>query len=67
MHYMCVVGGARGLGSSWEKPNGIPLADISWIKEDTERRLFTPVQTCKNITGLCKRRCVIKLAHMSPT
>ncbi|KAK3520614.1 hypothetical protein QTP70_028634, partial [Hemibagrus guttatus] len=47
----------------WEKPNAIPPADISWIKEDTERGLFTPVQTYKDITGLCKKRRVLKSDH----
>lgn len=44
----------------WENPNGIPSADISWLKEDTERGLFTPVQTYKDVTGVLKRRQVIK-------
>lgn len=44
----------------WENPNGIPSADISWLKEDTERGLFTPVQTYKDVTGVLKRRRVIK-------
>lgn len=39
----------------WENPNGIPSADISWLKEDTERGLFTPVQTYKDVTGVLKR------------
>ncbi|XP_065326144.1 uncharacterized protein LOC134624237 [Pelmatolapia mariae] len=34
----------------WENPNGIPSADISWLKEDTERGLFTPFQTYKDVT-----------------
>ena len=38
----------------WEDPNGIPSSDISWVKEDAERGLFTPVQTFKDITGLLK-------------
>ncbi|KAK3567662.1 hypothetical protein QTP86_020393 [Hemibagrus guttatus] len=48
----------------WEKPNAIPPADVSWIKEDTERGLFTPVQTYKDITGLRKKRRVLKSDHM---
>ncbi|KAK3565379.1 hypothetical protein QTP86_007112 [Hemibagrus guttatus] len=48
----------------WEKPNAIPPADVSWIKEDTERGLFTPVQTYKDITGLCKKRRVLKSDRM---
>lgn len=48
----------------WENPNGIPSADISWLKEDTERGLFTPVQTYKDVTGVLKRRRVIKSDSM---
>lgn len=48
----------------WENPNGIPSADISWLKEDPERGLFTSVQTYKDITGLCKRRRVMKSDRM---
>ncbi len=28
----------------WEYPNGIPPADLSWVKDDTERGLFGPIQ-----------------------
>lgn len=48
----------------WENPNGIPSADISWLKEDTERGLFTPVQHYKDIAGLIKRRRVMKSDRM---
>ncbi|XP_025758713.1 uncharacterized protein LOC102078485 [Oreochromis niloticus] len=48
----------------WENSNGIPSADISWLKEDTERGLFTPVQTYKDVTGVLKRRQVIKSDRM---
>ncbi|XP_037619327.1 uncharacterized protein LOC119484539 [Sebastes umbrosus] len=48
----------------WENPNGIPPADISWLKEDPERGLFTPVQLYKDITGLLKRRRVLKSDRM---
>ncbi|KAK3567644.1 hypothetical protein QTP86_020423, partial [Hemibagrus guttatus] len=49
----------------WEKPNAIPPADVSWIKEDTERGLFTPVQTYKDITGLRKKRRVRHICDVS--
>ncbi|XP_045927014.1 uncharacterized protein LOC123984448 isoform X1 [Micropterus dolomieu] len=48
----------------WENPNGIPNVDISWLKEDTERGLFTPVQIYKDNTGLFKRRRVMKSDRM---
>nr|XP_008281293.1 PREDICTED: uncharacterized protein LOC103358198 [Stegastes partitus] len=48
----------------WENPNGIPEADIPWLKEDTERGLFTPVQVYKDSKGLLKRRQVMKLDRM---
>ncbi|KAK1888878.1 Non-toxic nonhemagglutinin type D [Dissostichus eleginoides] len=48
----------------WENAGGIPSADISWLKEDTERGLFTPVQTYKDITGQIKRRRVMKSDRM---
>lgn len=44
----------------WENPNGVPCADVSWLKEDTERGLFTPVQMFKDSTGQLKRRRVMK-------
>lgn len=49
---------------NWENPNGIPTADIFWLKEDTERGLFTPVQTYKDVTGFCKKRRVLKSDRM---
>ncbi|XP_049334412.1 uncharacterized protein LOC125801663 [Astyanax mexicanus] len=48
----------------WEKPNGIPPADISWLKEDTERGLFTSVQVHKDNAGLFKRRRVMRSDRM---
>ncbi|XP_034065909.1 uncharacterized protein LOC117542365 [Gymnodraco acuticeps] len=48
----------------WENPGGIPSADISWLKEDTERGLFTPIQTYKDIKGQIKRRRVMKSDRM---
>ncbi|KAJ8370306.1 hypothetical protein SKAU_G00103340 [Synaphobranchus kaupii] len=47
-----------------ESPNGIPSSDISWLKEDTQRGLFTPVQIYKDNTGLFKRRQVMKSDRM---
>ncbi|XP_034036665.1 uncharacterized protein LOC117519426 [Thalassophryne amazonica] len=54
----------EGWVRSWENPNGIPSADLSWIKEDTERGLFGPIQTYKGNTGVLKRRRVMKLDRM---
>ncbi|KAK1879181.1 E3 SUMO-protein ligase KIAA1586 [Dissostichus eleginoides] len=48
----------------WQNPGGIPNADISWLKEDTERGL-TPVQTYKDIRGQIKRRRVMKSDHLN--
>ncbi|KAL7827241.1 hypothetical protein SRHO_G00329590 [Serrasalmus rhombeus] len=48
----------------WEDSSGIPSADISWLKEDTERGLFTPVQIYRDNTGLFKRRRVMKSDRM---
>ncbi|XP_048885478.1 uncharacterized protein LOC125751054 [Brienomyrus brachyistius] len=48
----------------WENPNGIPSADISWLKEDTERGMFTPVQIYRDHTGHLKRRRVMKSDRM---
>ncbi|XP_078799712.1 uncharacterized protein LOC144990380 isoform X2 [Oryzias latipes] len=48
----------------WEDPNGIPPADVNWLKEDTERGLFTAVQTYKNVSGHLKRRRVMKSDRM---
>ncbi|XP_056297479.1 uncharacterized protein LOC130210955 isoform X2 [Pseudoliparis swirei] len=48
----------------WENPNGVPCADVSWLKEDTERGLFTPVQMFKDSTGQLKRRRVMKADRM---
>ncbi|XP_034147114.1 uncharacterized protein LOC105008188 [Esox lucius] len=44
----------------WENPNGIPSADISWLKNHNERGLFTPVQIYKDNTGVFRRRQVMK-------
>ncbi|XP_034035737.1 uncharacterized protein LOC117518641 [Thalassophryne amazonica] len=54
----------EGWVRSWENPNGIPSADLSWIKEDTERGLFGPIQTYKGNTGVLKRRRVMKSDRM---
>ncbi|XP_078785892.1 uncharacterized protein LOC144981585 [Oryzias latipes] len=48
----------------WEDPNGIPPADVNWLKEDTERGLFTAVQTYKDVSGHLKRRRVMKSDRM---
>lgn len=48
----------------WEDPHGIPSADIPWLKEDSERGLFTPVQTYKDIKGVIRRRRVLKSDRM---
>ncbi|XP_076841988.1 uncharacterized protein LOC143486080 [Brachyhypopomus gauderio] len=48
----------------WENPNGIPEADISWLKDDQERGLFTPVQVYHDNTGKLKRRRVVKCDRM---
>lgn len=48
----------------WEDPNGIPSVDVSWLKEDVDRGLFTPVHTYKDITGQLKRRRVMKSDRM---
>ncbi|XP_017564809.1 uncharacterized protein LOC108434293 isoform X2 [Pygocentrus nattereri] len=48
----------------WEDSSGIPSADISWLKEDTERGMFTPVQIYRDNTGLFKRRRVMKSDRM---
>ncbi|KAL0963393.1 hypothetical protein UPYG_G00305780 [Umbra pygmaea] len=44
----------------WEESNGIPFADIPWLKEDSERGLFTTVQLYKDIKGVIRRRRVLK-------
>ncbi|XP_073729047.1 uncharacterized protein [Misgurnus anguillicaudatus] len=36
----------------WENPNGISPADLSWVKEDTERGLFGPIQVYRNKDGI---------------
>ncbi|KAF1389605.1 hypothetical protein PFLUV_G00075180 [Perca fluviatilis] len=48
----------------WESPNGIPSADITWLKEDPERGLFTPVRVYKDITGLLRKRRAMKSDRM---
>ncbi|KAG5286515.1 hypothetical protein AALO_G00015660 [Alosa alosa] len=48
----------------WEDPSGIPAADVTWLKEDSERGLFTAVQTFKDIRGQIKRRRVLKSDRM---
>lgn len=54
----------EGWVRSWENPHGVPSADISWLKEDTERGLFTAVQIFKHKSGQLKRRRVIKSDRM---
>ncbi|XP_034540936.1 outer membrane channel protein CpnT-like [Notolabrus celidotus] len=54
----------EGWVRSWEETNGIPAADITWLKEDPERGLFTPVQHFKDIAGQIKRRRVMKSDRM---
>ncbi|XP_039521831.1 uncharacterized protein LOC120475226 [Pimephales promelas] len=48
----------------WEDPNGIPSPDIPWLKEDSERGLFTSVQTYKDIKGVIRRRRILKSDRM---
>ncbi|CAM4684160.1 unnamed protein product [Leuciscus chuanchicus] len=48
----------------WEDSHGIPSSDIPWLKEDSERGLFTPVQTYKDIKGVIRRRRVLKSDRM---
>ncbi|XP_056319082.1 uncharacterized protein si:ch211-243p7.3 [Danio aesculapii] len=48
----------------WEKPDGISPADLSWVKNDTERGLFTHVQVYQDSTGVLKRRRVMKSNRM---
>ncbi|XP_073709426.1 uncharacterized protein [Misgurnus anguillicaudatus] len=48
----------------WEDSNGIPSADIPWLKEDSERGLFTPVQIYKDTKGVIQRRRVLKSDRM---
>lgn len=48
----------------WEDSQGIPSADIPWLKEDSEKGLFTPVQTYKDIKGVIRRRRVLKSDRM---
>ncbi|XP_041941359.1 uncharacterized protein LOC121704885 [Alosa sapidissima] len=48
----------------WEDPSGIPAADVTWLKEDSERGLFTSVQTFKDVRGQIKRRRVLKSDRM---
>ncbi len=48
----------------WENANCISPADLSWVKDDTERGLFTHVQVYKQSTGTLKRRRVMKSDRM---
>ncbi|XP_028982833.1 uncharacterized protein LOC114841837 [Betta splendens] len=48
----------------WEKPDGIPSADIHWLKEDTTRGMFTAVHVYKDNTGVLKRRRVMASDRM---
>ncbi|XP_051955437.1 uncharacterized protein LOC127624441 isoform X3 [Xyrauchen texanus] len=48
----------------WENPNGIPSADLSWVKDDTERGLFSPTPVYRDNTGALKRRRVLKSDRM---
>lgn len=48
----------------WENPNGIPCADIYWLKEDTDRGMFSPVQMYRDTTGVFKKRRVMKSDRM---
>nr|XP_009298902.1 uncharacterized protein LOC101883144 [Danio rerio] len=48
----------------WENPNGISPADLSWVKDDTERGLFTNIQVYQDSTGVLKRRRVMKSDRM---
>ncbi|KAF6732056.1 hypothetical protein FQA47_010871 [Oryzias melastigma] len=48
----------------WEALNGIPSADINWLKEDPERGLFSAIQIYKDISGQLKRRRVMKSDRM---
>ncbi len=48
----------------WEDPNGIPPADVSWVKDDTERGLFGPIQVYRDNTGVSKRSRVLKSDRM---
>lgn len=54
----------EGWVHTWENPDGISPADLSWVKNDTERGLFTPVQVYQDSTGVLKRRRVIKSNRM---
>lgn len=57
--HLCYRWSLEGWVRLWETP-----ADIFWLKEDTVRGLFTPVQVYKDIAGACKRRRVLKLDQM---
>ena len=48
----------------WENPNGIPSADLSWLKDDAERGLVTHVQTYRDNTGVLKRWRLLKSDRM---
>ncbi|XP_055365239.1 uncharacterized protein LOC114856362 [Betta splendens] len=53
-----------GWAHLWEKPDGIPSADIHWLKEDTTRGMFTAVHVYKDNTGVLKRRRVMASDRM---
>ncbi|XP_016358639.1 uncharacterized protein LOC107701190 [Sinocyclocheilus anshuiensis] len=48
----------------WENPNGIPPADLSWVKDDPERGLFGPIQAYRDNTGVLKRSRALKSDRM---
>ena len=54
----------EGWVRGWENPNGIPSADLSWLKEDRERGMFSHVQTYKDVSGQLRRRRVMKSDRM---
>ncbi len=45
-------------------PMAIPPADLSWVKDDTERGLFGPIQVYRDNTGVLKRSRVLKSDRM---
>lgn len=48
----------------WEDSNGIPSADIPWLKEDSERGLFMAIQIYKDIKGVIRKRRILKSDRM---
>lgn len=50
-----------GWVKAWENDKtGIPAADRKWLKQDTDRGMFGPSQLYKDITGVYKKRRVLK-------